>query len=165
MLDDGDRAFIMTLSPGDVAKYGQGRYQWRSKAKHNNAKLEYNLPDFDFPPGKKVKRGKPDRIPQWEQLLDSGLMYKQQIMLEALREKFKFPYFQNILLETGDKWIIEHVHIDKQWADGSDGTGLNYLGKLLMHVRKEINSGTELPVDLELLSIPMNEIIPEYYEY
>ena len=29
-------------------------------------------------------------------------------------------------------WLIEHVARDKCWADGENGCGTNYLGKMLM---------------------------------
>ena len=35
-------------------------------------------------------------------------------------------------MKTNDCWLIENVARDKQWADGGNGIGTNFLGKLLM---------------------------------
>jgi ribA/ribD-fused uncharacterized protein len=42
------------------------------------------------------------------------------------------------LLLTGDHILIEDSPIDYFWGCGADGTGENYLGKILMSVRGEI---------------------------
>lgn len=49
-------------------------------------------------------------------------------------------YLQNATLmarlkATGDALLVEHTARDRQWGDGGDGTGANWLGKVLMHVR------------------------------
>merc|ERR1712173_269334 len=51
----------------------------------------------------------------------------------ALRLKFKTYY--NLIKEYVDSkipiYFVEHTKNDRQWADGNDGKGTNYLGKLL----------------------------------
>ena len=61
------------------------------------------------------------------------------VMYEAVRAKFiQHPELRNLLLATGDATLIEHTAKDHFWADGGDGTGENWLGKILMNVRVEL---------------------------
>ena len=39
------------------------------------------------------------------------------------------------LLSTGNRQIVEHTDKDDFWADGKNGTGQNFLGRILMSVR------------------------------
>jgi len=69
---------------------------------------------------------------------------KYSVMWTAVHEKFNnYPELKRLLLETGDTEIVEHTSNDKIWADGGDGTGQNWLGKILMDIRdkfkKELN--------------------------
>ena len=59
-----------------------------------------------------------------------------RLMLEINEAK----YLQNAILmarlkATGNDIITEHSARDRRWADGGDGSGQNWLGKILMHVR------------------------------
>lgn len=74
--------------------------------------------------------------PDWEK-------NKINVMLVALRAKFtQHTDLKKILLDTGDRMLVEHTKIDKIWADGGDGgtgkIGKNLLGKCLMKVREEL---------------------------
>ena len=52
-------------------------------------------------------------------------------MTKAVLAKFKrYPELKTLLLETGSKQIVMHDATDAFWGDGSDGKGLNKLGKL-----------------------------------
>jgi hypothetical protein len=67
---------------------------------------------------------------------------KNEAMLKALRAKFsQHPDLGQELVQTGNRQLIEHSMYDDYWADGGDGGGLNNLGKLLMKVRQELQSG------------------------
>ena len=67
---------------------------------------------------------------------------KEQVMLEALRAKFKqHEELKAILLGTGDAILVEHTANDSYWGDGGDGSGKNRLGQLLMKVREELLGG------------------------
>ncbi|XWV26317.1 hypothetical protein QJ857_gp0757 [Tupanvirus soda lake] len=69
--------------------------------------------------------------------------YKDQVMLVALRAKFKQHIgLRNLLVSTGDNTLVEHTINDDYWGDNGDGTGKNQLGKLLMQVRDAINTNT-----------------------
>jgi len=73
-------------------------------------------------------RNKPLRK-DWEQV-------KYNIMKEAVLAKFRtHDDIREILLSTGDSEIIEKTTDDYYWGCGSDGTGKNMLGKILMEVR------------------------------
>jgi ribA/ribD-fused uncharacterized protein len=64
------------------------------------------------------------------------------VMLAGLRAKFsQCTALQNILLSTGDAFIIEAAKRDYYWGEGADGTGQNMLGRLLMQVRSELAAG------------------------
>jgi N-glycosidase YbiA len=61
------------------------------------------------------------------------------IMREAVLTKFlTHAAIQAVLLETGDRLLIENSATDYYWGCGLDQTGQNQLGKILMSVRQEI---------------------------
>jgi ribA/ribD-fused uncharacterized protein len=62
-------------------------------------------------------------------------------MMDALRAKFsQHEGVRQILLETGERRIVEHTPRDSYWADGGDGRGKNRLGELLMRLRSELRA-------------------------
>ena len=69
------------------------------------------------------------------------------IMDWCIRMKLKCNWnkFGNLLLSTGNKLIVEDSHKDRFWGcvlDGNDYlVGRNILGKLLVNLRDELNSG------------------------
>ncbi|MFM5947390.1 MAG: NADAR family protein, partial [Dolichospermum sp.] len=64
---------------------------------------------------------------------------KTQVMRVGVLQKFMtHGDIREILLLTGDNILIEDSPIDYFWGCGADGTGENYLGKILMSVRGEI---------------------------
>ena len=70
----------------------------------------------------------------WEQVKDG-------VMMDALRAKFgQHPDLKPMLLETGDRRLVEHTENDRYWADGGDGSGRNRLGELLMQLRDELRA-------------------------
>ncbi|HBE16474.1 MAG TPA: Swarming motility protein ybiA [Cyanobacteria bacterium UBA11149] len=61
---------------------------------------------------------------------------KYNVMHQAVFRKFQtHEDIRKILLSTGDKMIIQKDIGDYYWGCGKDGTGHNYLGKILMEVR------------------------------
>ena len=61
---------------------------------------------------------------------------KLDVMYKALLAKFsQHDDLKTILLDTGNRMLVEHTSNDRYWGDGGDGHGQNNLGKLLMHVR------------------------------
>ena len=60
-------------------------------------------------------------------------------MYIALYAKFtQHEPLMKLLLDTGDRKLVEHTSRDSYWGDGGDGSGQNKLGKLLMRLREEL---------------------------
>ena len=60
-------------------------------------------------------------------------------MKNALRAKFQMHAdIRALLLDTGTEPIIEETTTDYYWGCGTDGSGRNRLGQLLMEVREEL---------------------------
>ena len=76
--------------------------------------------------------------PDWEQV-------KDEIMLKAVRRKFELhAQLRKLLLATGTEELIENAPSDYYWGCGSDGSGQNKLGQILMRVRMELSSSPSL---------------------
>lgn len=64
---------------------------------------------------------------------------RKEIMAEVLRTKFKeHSELAELLLATGEAYLVEHSSRDAFWTDGGDGKGKNMLGNVLMRVRGEL---------------------------
>ncbi len=64
---------------------------------------------------------------------------KLSLMREAVRAKFtQHAELREKLLGTGEAKIVEHTPHDHFWADGGDGSGANWLGRILMEAREEL---------------------------
>ena len=70
----------------------------------------------------------------WEQA-------KMKVMREAVLTKFLTHLeIQAKLVETGDESIVEDSPTDRYWGCGTDKTGCNHLGKILMQIREQIRA-------------------------
>jgi len=64
---------------------------------------------------------------------------KYGIMMEIVTDKFmRNPYFAEMLLETGDRYLEETNHWKDVCWGVCDGVGTNWLGKILMDVRNQL---------------------------
>ena len=83
---------------------------------------------------------------------DIWAQVRYDAMLDGLRAKFKIPEFQEALILTGNRTIVEASPFDTIWGIGlcaddpralhpDQWLGENLLGKALMQVREEINGG------------------------
>ncbi|GAA4421412.1 NADAR family protein [Bremerella cremea] len=64
---------------------------------------------------------------------------KVDVMRKAVQAKFaEHAKLRDLLLETGDEPIIEAAGRDYFWGAGKDGSGQNWLGKILMEIRAEL---------------------------
>jgi N-glycosidase YbiA len=64
---------------------------------------------------------------------------KREVMLVGLRAKFnQHEEPRSLLLGTGEAGIVEHTANDAYWGDGGDGSGKNWLGRLLVRLRGEL---------------------------
>jgi ribA/ribD-fused uncharacterized protein len=60
-------------------------------------------------------------------------------MRRAVLAKFSgHADIREVLLSTGDAVLLERTSGDYYWGCGSDGTGLNMLGRILMEVRDQL---------------------------
>jgi len=72
--------------------------------------------------------------PEWNEVKDS-------VMRRAVLCKFKSNKgIREVLLSTGDSTLVENAPSDYYWGCGSDGSGLNMLGRILMEVREQLRS-------------------------
>ena len=69
---------------------------------------------------------------------------KVEIMRGLLREKFSQEPEKLVLLATGDEELVEgNWWNDRFWGQCPIGTGENWLGRLLMELRKDIRIKSE----------------------
>lgn len=66
---------------------------------------------------------------------------KDEVMFRAVMAKFQTDaVLKELLLSTEDEEIIEKTTNDYYWGCGTDGTGKNMLGLILMRVREELRT-------------------------
>jgi N-glycosidase YbiA len=82
-----------------------------------------------------ARLGRSRKVPirsDWEQI-------KIDIMRSAVRLKIAaHSELTQLPLGTGDEELIEAAPRDSFWGCGTDGTGSNWLGRILMDVREEL---------------------------
>ena len=65
---------------------------------------------------------------------------KIDIMKKALLAKFiQHEYLRKMLMGTKKRMLVERSPYDSFWGDGGDGSGQNWLGRLLMEIRDSIS--------------------------
>ena len=85
--------------------------------------------------------GKAKRLGRKITLRDDWDDMKLGIMLEITECKFKDPELRKKLLATGDQKLVEgNIWGDTFWGV-CNGEGKNYLGRILMAVRKSLKEG------------------------
>src|SRR5262245_48067542 len=66
---------------------------------------------------------------------------KDDIMRKSLRAKFTtHEAIRQLLLDTGDRQLIENAPMDYYWGCGRTGSGKNRLGMLLMELRADLRA-------------------------
>ncbi|MBD2566318.1 NADAR family protein [Anabaena lutea] len=74
-------------------------------------------------------------------------LVKIQVMREAVLKKFLTHLeIREVLLVTGNEVLVENSPTDYFWGCGTDKTGENHLGKILMSVREEIRQLLSLSI-------------------
>jgi predicted NAD-dependent protein-ADP-ribosyltransferase YbiA (DUF1768 family) len=69
---------------------------------------------------------------------------KDDVMRKAVCAKFtQHDDLRELLIGTNDAQIIENSPRDAYWGNGSDGTGKNRLGEILMEIRTLIDNSDE----------------------
>jgi len=88
-----------------------------------------------FSPMEAARLGRDRKLPlrkDWESV-------KIDIMRKGLIAKFsQHKDLKTVLLNTGTSKIVEHTENDNFWGDGGNGSGKNWLGRLLMEVRDSL---------------------------
>lgn len=70
---------------------------------------------------------------------DDWYSVRVEIMHDIVLAKFQQNEdIRRELLATGNKQIAEHTSNDSFWGDALDGSGQNWLGRILMQVREEL---------------------------
>ena len=83
------------------------------------------------------ERSRPLR-PDWDAV-------KDDVMREAVRRKFAaHPEIRAVLLGTGDAELVEATTGDYYWGQGTNGTGRNMLGKILMELRAALRAEADV---------------------
>ena len=100
-----------------------GTYDWE----YARAKIAHCDPLDSWSVGQRLKLRN-----DWDQV-------KDQIMMTAIREKFKDPYLKALLISTKDYPLVQ-LNRCRYWGSGPDGKGLNKLGVLLENLRDEIKN-------------------------
>ena len=100
-----------------------GTYDWE----YARAKIAHCDPLDSWSVGQRLKLRN-----DWDQV-------KDQIMMTAIREKFKDPYLKALLISTKDYPLVQLKRC-RYWGSGPDGKGLNKLGVLLENLRDEIKN-------------------------
>jgi N-glycosidase YbiA len=79
--------------------------------------------------------------PDWESV-------KDEVMFAAVLSKFEtHDDIRAILLGTGEEYIVEKTTYDYYWGCGTDGTGKNMLGRILVRIREILHAQTEVQSD------------------
>ncbi len=121
-------------------------HQWPTTEHYFQAqKAPYNSPTYLNIKGASTPRGafnlvKGMQLPQnWHQQV------KFDAMLKALRAKFtQNQQLKNQLINTGNTILVENAGAnDAEWGAGANGDGKNHLGRMLMHVRYELQTGQQ----------------------
>lgn len=87
-------------------------------------------------PGEAKKYGKKVQLrPDWNEV-------KVYIMWDLVKKKFECEKLRQMLLDTGDEELVEVNSWNDCFWGVCEGKGENYLGRILMHIRREIKSGS-----------------------
>jgi ribA/ribD-fused uncharacterized protein len=75
------------------------------------------------------------------------------VMREVAHAKFhQNPELKALLLATGNAYLVEHIPVrgrDAYWGDNGDGTGKNWLGRVLMETRQGLGGVSCVPANAQ----------------
>lgn len=132
----GDYAWLSNFEPCDIILDGvpylsvENAYQ-AAKTLDPKERIQFQ----GCSPGAAKRKGRSVTLrPGWDDI-------KLQIMKSLLYQKYRQPYFRQLLIETGDRTIIE----GNTWGDTfygvCNGVGENRLGQAIMAIRIELQLG------------------------
>ncbi|MBD5634850.1 MAG: NADAR family protein [Candidatus Eremiobacteraeota bacterium] len=84
--------------------------------------------------------GKAKRLARGFAHRDDWDSVKEDVMLALLRIKFADPEMRMLMIETGDRGLVEGNRPGDAYWGRSGGVGCNRLGQLLMQVRDELRA-------------------------
>jgi ribA/ribD-fused uncharacterized protein len=132
----GDYGCFSNFSRHPV-KIGKTTYQtsehYFQSQKYVGTPIETKIRDCKTP-GEAARMGRDRKHPvplrqDWENVKDN-------VMREVVLAKFsQHADLREILLSTGDAELVEDTTTDYYWGCGTDGSGKNMLGKILMETR------------------------------
>jgi hypothetical protein len=136
---DGPHRFLSNFYPSVVEMGGQQypTVEHAYQAAKCDRQVYRDLVRKAKTPGNAKRLGRRAEIrPDWEKV-------KVEVMAGLLRQKFRDPALRAMLMETGDRELIEgNTWRDHFWGV-CDGYGHNTLGRLLMAIRTAIKEGVE----------------------
>jgi hypothetical protein len=113
--------------------------EWPHSEGYYQAMKAFGTNDWEFAKREIQKRDPMDSwsLGQTVSLRRDWEEVKADIMMRALREKFKDPYLRSLLISTDGYPLVQLKHCS-YWGSGLDGKGENKLGELLQQLRDEI---------------------------
>jgi ribA/ribD-fused uncharacterized protein len=136
---NGDFEFLSNMYPCDIEYEGvsfnsvEQAYQYH---KTTSPKEKMNILRCNQPKKTKVLAKK------FKYVREDWLKFRLGLMYRLLKLKFEIPELREALLLTNGYELVEGNWWGDHYWGVCDGVGENNLGKLLMKVRDEVNSGT-----------------------
>ncbi|MDP6946875.1 MAG: NADAR family protein, partial [Myxococcota bacterium] len=137
-----DDRFGRTLSTGGVARYGQGRFSFSGSQRRRYVEMGGEVISKGTGKKKKWIIAPDKRYPRraiWADI-------KLAVMWLSLQAKFtQHPHlWGDRPSDSAENFLIEHTGNDVQWGDAGDGTGTNFLGKLLSTLLWSLRTGEDV---------------------
>lgn len=112
--------------------------------------IYYTAPDFRELIARILDAGDVKKLGRRVKVRSDWNEKKLEFMEWGIREKFKDPKLGEMLLDTGDLELIEgnnwhDVYYGKCSCHKCNGSGENYLGKILMKIREELKQQNSKP--------------------
>jgi N-glycosidase YbiA len=121
--------------------FEQDGFWWPTSEHYFQAHKFINTPHFEAIRQAKSPKEAALMGRQLGPLREDWQQVKESVMHRAVLSKFTtHPEIRAILLETGDELLIEKTSTDYYWGCGTDKTGKNRLGHILMAVREQLRT-------------------------
>ncbi len=115
---------------GEIWKSSEHYYQFK-KFEKTDPEYALKIKNAPTPKEAKILSMENDHFPAyWNDI-------KVDILRVAVMKKFEsYSRLENLLLSTGDEELFEANQEDNFWGEGSDGSGKNTMGRILMETRE-----------------------------
>lgn len=129
---DNFSAFVVRLW-GKEFQTSEHAYQWKKYADSYPNIAQQILEALSPNAAKKIADENKDKVTkEWH---DNKVTMMEEILNAKIDQHEKV---KRVLLETGNRTIVENSPMDSFWGIGPDGTGNNELGKLYMKLRSRL---------------------------